>query len=83
MKEASPIALRLAQTDITDGHPVSDPAGSDQSNWKDFSELADDIERAIRRSIIDNHQLRSLVLTNHTSKGRGEEPLSVVRRHDN
>jgi hypothetical protein len=82
MKKAGPIALRLAQTEITDGHPVSHPTGSDQSNGKDVSEVAHNIERAIRRSIIDNHQLSSLVLTNHTSKCRGEEPLSVVRRHN-
>jgi hypothetical protein len=47
MKKAGPIARSFTQTDIADGHPVSDSAGSKQPDRKSFSEVTHNIQSAI------------------------------------
>jgi hypothetical protein len=84
MKKAGPIASGLTQTEITDGHPVSDSTGSNQPNRKNISKVTHNIESVVRRAIIDNHQLNLvIVLATHALECRGQESLAIVRRHNN
>ena len=47
MKEAGPIALGFTQTEVGDGHPVSNSPRSDQSDRKSPGKIAHNVERAI------------------------------------
>jgi hypothetical protein len=45
--------------------------------------MADEVERAIRRAVIDDDQLNlAVVLRGHALERRAKEFLAVVRRHD-
>ena len=83
MKEAGPVADGFAQTEIADGHPVSEPAGSEQPKGKISGKTTNNIERAVSRAIVDDHQLdRVVMLAAHTLECCGDEPLTVVGRHN-
>ena len=84
MKKASPIAGRFTQTKIADGYPVPESTRSDQPYGKNRSKTTNNIKRLVGGAIVDDHQLDGVVmLVPHTLKCRGDEPLTVVRRHDN
>jgi hypothetical protein len=83
MKKASPFAPGFAQTDVADCYPVPDSARTYNPKGNSLGKIPRNFESAIRRAVIDNHQLDPVnVLLAHTLKHFGEEFFAVVYRHN-